>query len=108
METEDTMMQLLQLTSRLSTQIESLDKRMAQIENVVTNDVRQDQRLMEIEKSLGRGNQKFIEIEKRINKLEDAEGDKAKGWLHTFTNYILTGALTFVGTCIIFYITNKK
>lgn len=106
--TDDTLIQLLKLTSQLSEKVDNMDKRMDKIESVVTNDVRQDQRLESIESSLKRGNEKFARIEERLNALEDVEGDKAKRIVHTVGNYLLTAGVTFIITCVGFYIMNKK
>lgn len=111
----DTLIQLLKLTSRMTEKVDNvdkrmdkIDKRMDKIESVVTNDVRQDQRLESIETSLKRGNEKFARIEERLNVLEDADGNKAKSIIHTVCNYLLTVGVTFIITCIGFYIMNKK
>lgn len=107
-DSESTLRELLQLTAKLSGQVESIDKRMDKIENVVTNDVRQDERLSSIEQSLRRGNEKFVSIETRLNALEDAEGNKARNILKTTGNYLLTAALGFIISAVGFYIMNKK
>lgn len=107
-DTETTLRELLKLTAKLSGQVESIDKRMDKIENVVTNDVRQDERLASIEQSLRRGNEKFASIEARLNTLEDAEGNKARNVIKSISNYLLTAALGFIISAVGFYIMNKK
>ena len=108
MNTDETLIQLLQITSKLSTQVETMDKRMSKIESVVSNDIRQDERLSSIEQSLRRGNEKFASIEGRLNALEDVDGNKAKNVLKTVCNYILTAVLGFITASVGFYIMNKK
>ncbi len=101
---DSTLQELLKVTSKLVGQVDSIDKRMDKIENVVMNDIRQDERLSSIEQSLRRGNEKFLAIEARLNNLEDADGNKAKGVLKTTGSYILTTLLSFITAAIIFYI----
>ena len=103
-ETETTLRELLKETSKLVGQVESIDKRMDKIEDVVTNDVRQDERLTNIEQSLHRGSVKFSSIESRLNNLEDADGNKAKNVLKTVGSYVITTLLSFITAAIIFYI----
>lgn len=106
-DTETTLRELLKVTSKLVGQVESIDKRMDKIENVVTNDVRQDERLTNIEQSLRRGNEKFLSIESRLNNLEDADGNKAKNVLKTVGSYVITTLLSFITAAIIFYISRS-
>lgn len=103
-----TLRELLKVTSKLVGQVESIDKRMDKIEDVVTNDVRQDERLTNIEKSLHRGSAKFSSIESRLNNLEDADGNKAKNVLKTVGSYVLTTLLSFCVAAIGFFVMNKK
>lgn len=99
MQDNDTLIELLQITSKLASQIDSMDQRMSKIEGVLLNDVRQDQRLAAIEQSLERGNQKFMKIEDRVAKIENAEGDKAKNFMKRITTYVLTALLgLFLGS----------
>lgn len=106
-DTDKTLRELLQLTSKLAGQVESIDKRMDKIENVVTNDVRQDERISSIEASLHRGSEKFAALEHRIDILEDADGNKAKSVLRVVGNYLLTACIGFIIASISFYIMNK-
>lgn len=106
-DTSSTLQELLKVTSKLVGQVESIDKRMDKIESVVMNDVRQDERLSSIELSLKRGNDKFQALEDRINALEDADGNKAKGVLKTTGSYILTTLLSFITAAVIFYISRS-
>lgn len=106
-DTDKTLRELLQLTSKLAGQVESIDKRMDKIENVVTNDVRQDERISAIESSLHRGSEKFASLEQRISALEDVDGDKAKQALKTVGNYLLTALVGFILSAVGFYIMNK-
>lgn len=105
---DDVLIKLLQLTSQMTEKVDSLDKRMNKIESVVTNDIRQDQRLEDIETSLKEGDERFIAIENRLDVLENVEGNRAKSIIKTICNYLLTAGLTFIVTCIGFYIMNKK
>ena len=98
---DDVLIKLLQLTSQVTEKVDSLDKRMNKIESVVTNDIRQDQRLEDIETSLKEGDERFTAIENRLDVLE-------KSIIKTICNYLLTAGLTFIVTCIGFYIMNKK
>lgn len=107
-DTENTLQELLKVTSKLVGQVDSIDKRMDKIENVVMNDVRQDERLSSIEQSLRRGNEKFSSIESRLNSLEDADGNKAKGVLKVVGSYVLTTLLSFCIAAIGFFVMNKK
>lgn len=104
MEVQDTLVQLLQITERLSTKVDQLDKRMSKIESVVNNDIRQDQRLDQIELSLKRGNEKFRELEDRLDTLEGIEGERAKKVMAKVVGYIGTTMLGFIGAAIMFYI----
>ena len=104
----DTLVQLLQLTSKLSTQVESMDERMRKIESVVSNDIRQDERITTIEDSLKRGSAKFKEIEVRLKNIENADGEKAKNIVRAVLNYALSAGALFLLAALIFYITNKK
>lgn len=108
MNDNDTLIQLFQLTSKLSAQMEAMDKRMSKIEAVVSNDVRQDERIASIEQSLRRGNEKFASIEDRLSILENTEGNKAKTIIKTVGNYLLTACSGFVLSALVFYIMNKK
>jgi predicted nucleic acid-binding Zn-ribbon protein len=107
-DTQTTLQELLKVTSKLVGQVESIDKRMDKIENVVANDVRQDERIASIESSLHRGSEKFAALEQRIGVLEDADGNKAKQALKTVGNYLLTAIAGFIISAIGFYIMNKK
>ena len=104
----DTLVQLLQLTSKLSTQVESMDERMRKIESVVSNDIRQDERITTIEDSLKRGSAKFKEIEARLKNIENADGEKAKTIVRAVLNYALSAGAGFLLAALSFYITNKK
>lgn len=108
MNTDETLIQLLQLTSKLSTQVEAMDARMSKIESVVSNDIRQDERIASIEQSLRRGKDKFANIESRLGRLEEADGNKAKSVLRTICNYLLTAGIGFILSAVGFYIMNKK
>ena len=103
-DTETTLRELLKVTSKLVGQVELIDKRMDKIETVATNDVRQDERLTNIEQSLHRGHAKFLAIESRLNKLEDADGNKAKNVLKIVGSYVVTTILSFITAAIIFYV----
>ena len=104
----DTLVQLLQLTSKLSTQVESMDERMRKIESVVSNDIRQDERITTIEDSLKRGSAKFKEIESRLKNIENADGEKAKTIVRAVLNYALSAGAGFLLAALSCYITNKK
>lgn len=108
MDNNETLIQVLQITSKLSAQFETLNARLDKIESVATNDVRQDQRLTSIEESLQRGHTRFGNIEDRLKVLESAEGNKAKSVLKTVYSYLITAGLSFIITAIGFYIMNKK
>lgn len=108
MNVEETLVQLLQTNSKLLAQVEAMDCRLSKIESVVSNDIRQDERLAQVESSLRRGNEKFAKIEKRLDALEDADGNKAKSVLKTVGNYLLTAAMGFIAAAVWFYIMNKK
>lgn len=105
MNEQDSLIQLLKVTERLGTQMDNIDKRLTKIEAVVTNDIKQDQRLASIEISLGRGNAKFQKIEDRLNKLEQAEGNKAKALWSRVLSYCITAFLGFIIALIGAYFT---
>lgn len=105
MDTNDTLIQLLKVTERLSTQMKTLDERLSKLESVMSNDIKQDQRLNSVEISLQRGNQKFINIEERLKALESLEGDKAKKMWNQIISYGLTTLLGFIVSAVVFYFT---
>lgn len=104
MNEQDTLIQLLKITERLSAQVDSMDVRLSKIESVVNNDIRQDQRLSVIESSLARGTSKFAAIEDRLRTLEEAEGKKAKAVVTEVIKYIGTAAAGFILAAAAFYI----
>lgn len=104
MNEQDTLIQLLKITERLSAQVDSMDVRLSKIESVVNNDIRQDQRLSVIESSLARGSSKFTSIENRLRVLEEAEGKKAKAVVTEVIKYVGTTIMGFILAAIVFYI----
>lgn len=80
---------------------------MNKIEDVVSNDIKQDQRLKSVELSLQRGNQRFQEIEGRLNMLEDAEGNKAKTIMSKIISYVATALLGFIAAAVTAYVQQR-
>lgn len=100
MNEQDTLIQLLKTTERLSTQMDSIDTRLTKIESVVNNDIRQDQRLGVIELKLN-------DIERRIRTLEEIDGKKAKTIVTEVIKYVGTAVMGFIIAAITFYIKSR-
>ena len=87
---ENTIVELLRNTSKLTMQVQMLNEQISKLGDVTTNDIRQDQRIASIEESLHRGNEKFRELSDRIDALEDEKNARARNILNIVWRYILT------------------
>jgi len=99
--------QLVQITTQLSTQMTEMQKSLGKLESITPSVVLHEEQINQLKISLGRGNDKFEKIEKRIDKsvekmeaieesldarldnLERAEGNKAKKAFATVGSYLL-------------------
>ena len=90
------LIEVLQHTSKLSTQLESVQATMADLMNRLekvedhgTKITLLEERMNNVDKMLRQGSEHFDKLDKEVNALQDAEGDKAKQTLKSIWNYIL-------------------
>lgn len=107
MDEQDILHQLLQLTSRLSTQVEMLTNRLDKFEQCITNDALQDQKLQHIEEELQEERNEVLSLERRIGTLESAEGDRAKAYLKAVAGHLTSAGVGFILSAIGYYLANK-
>lgn len=106
MDEQEILHQLLQLTSRLSTQVEMLTNRLDKFEACITNDALQDQKLQYLEEEMSEEHGEILSLEKRVDELEDAEGNRAKSYLKTVAGYLTSAGVGFILSAIGYYLAN--
>lgn len=87
---ENTIVELLRNTSKLTMQVQMLNEQISHLSDIATNDVKQDQRISNIEESLRRGNEKFKRTDDRLAALENEKNERARNILTVVWRYILT------------------
>lgn len=96
MDIDKIIMNLVEITTRLSTQVDSLNEkidningRLSMIGELSKNEVEQDMRLTHIEKLTSNHTKDIFTLEERIDILEHANGERAKNAWKTVGNYLL-------------------
>ena len=94
---------VIQSTSKLSTQLDSVQSTMgdlmSRLEKVEDTGVKislLEERVTNIDKQLRHGSEHFSKLDKEINALQDAEGDRAKETIKSIWNYVLVAILAGV------------
>lgn len=87
---ENTIVELLRNTSKLTMQVQMLNEQISRLSDIATNDIKQDQRISNIEESLRRGNEKFKRTDDRLTALENEKNERARNILTIVWRYILT------------------
>lgn len=99
-----TLMDIMSTLSSVVAKVDLLTDKMNNLEILVANDAKQDMRLTSIEASLSHGSTKFERYDARLEKLENAEGERAKATMSTVIKYLLTalvGAIVASGGTIL-------
>ena len=112
---EEKILQLCEGVATINTKMDSVQRNIDEMKNVQTTVTSHTTQLEQIDLSLQRGNQKFLKIDDkfdaidaRLDKLEQAGGERAKAIMKTVGAYLLTALCSFVLAAVAFYITNKK
>lgn len=112
---ESKILQLCEGVAAINTKVDVVQKDIDEMKKVQTTVTSHTTHLEQIDLSLQRGNQKFLKIDDkfdaidaRLDKLEQAGGERAKTILKTVGTYLLTALCGFVLSAISFYIMNKK
>lgn len=87
---ENTIVELLKNTSKLTAQVQMLNEQISHFSDVAANDVKQDQRISNIEESLHRSNEEFKRTDDRLTALENAKNERARNILTIMCRYMLT------------------
>lgn len=112
---ESKIMQLCEGVASLNTKIDTMQKDIDDMKKIQTTVSSHTAHLEQIDISLQRGNQKFSKMEDkfdaidaRLDKLEKAEGERAKSIVQTVGKYLLTAACGFITAAVSFYLMYKK
>lgn len=112
---ESKILQLCEGVATINTKMDTMQRDIDEMKKMQTTVSSHTTRLEQIDLSLQRGNQKFLKIDDkfdaidaRLDKLEQASGERAKALIKTVGTYLLTALCSFVISAVIFYIMNKK
>lgn len=112
---EAKILQLCEGVAAINTKMDVMQKDIDEMKNVQTTVTSHTTHLEQIDLSLQRGNQKFLKIDDkldaidvRLDKLEQASGERAKAIVKTVGTYLLTALCGFILSAVAFYIMNKK
>ena len=96
MDIDKIIMDLVEITTRLSTQVDNLNEkidningRLSMIGELSKNEVEQDMRLSHVEKLVSNHTKAIFTLEERIDVLERSNGERAKNAWKTIGNYLL-------------------
>lgn len=103
--------QLVEITTKLSTQMtglketmDNMNGRLSTLEQITKNDLEQDLKISHMKEQLAHGNDKMNKLEARVDVLERADGEKAKNAWKTIWNYILvalaSALISNIGTIV--------
>lgn len=83
--TEDKIMELLEKVTHIGTKVDSMETtmndmnaRLTKLEQIKASDVEQNLKIEQLQKDINHGSEKMKTLEKRVETLEKADGEKAK------------------------------